>query len=123
MRPDEKSWLAAVIDSEGHLSFNTEGTPQLKIVNTNMAFLTKAQKIMGGKIYPHYDNKDKNPKHKPRYQLIVWRADEVRGVLSEVLDDLVIKKKPARVMLVLLNRKGRERFPLWKVVRKKGLMT
>ena len=115
----DKYWLAAVIDSEGHLSIDRAGGPQLKIVNTNRDFLVRAQEIMGGRIYPHYMKP--HPKHKPGYQLILARCGEIQKILSEVFDVLIVKKKAARVMLVLLNRKGKERFPIWKVLKMKGL--
>ena len=118
MEIQEKYWIAAVIDSEGTLSINKWGSPQLKVVNTNMDFLVRTKTIIGGKIFPSYNKP--NPKHKPAYKVIVSRKDEIQKILSELQDILIIKKRRAKVMLLLLNKEAKVRYSLWKFFLERG---
>jgi hypothetical protein len=97
----EIGYIAALLDGEGSLNFkecksryNSESCFQvsLRIHNTSLDFLRKAESIIGGKIY--VQTKPKGGR-KPVYNLALYRICDVVALLKQISEHLVVKHEIA----------------------------
>ncbi len=107
----EKAWLACAIDSEGSIClYRTKGHDaknkyeryviELKIGNTNRAFLDYSKHITGtGWIASFYKANRKG--YKPVLQWVVRRRYSIFQILTQVLPYLIIKKEQANIAITL----------------------
>lgn len=103
----EAAWLAALVDGEGTIGIWRERRPKnrsgwryravIQIVNSNKELMERARNVVDG--YVHWKNlRRDNPKHKPTYGVTVNRR-AVPGVLNQIRDYLVAKRKQSDVVL------------------------
>ncbi len=107
----EKAWLAGVIDGEGSIFISKISPkksryrrgffyrPELTVANCNSSFLNKVREIIG-KGFLGMD-KEKNPRWKDKWQ---YRGSGLvlRGILPQILPNLVVKREVAERMLEYL---------------------
>lgn len=106
----EIAYLAATIDCDGSIMImkgsGTRLLPLIQITNTNLDFLKRIKQITGGFIVSTGRRKRNWSK---RYDLKVEALSKVYPILKQVVDDLIIKKKQAELLIKFCaNRLNRE---------------
>lgn len=106
----EVGYLAAAIDGEGSIMIikgsGSRLLPLIQITNTNLDFLKRIKEITGGFLV----STGKRKKHwSKRYDLKIETLSRVYPILKQVVDDLIIKKKQAQLLIKFCeNRLSRE---------------
>ncbi len=103
-------YFAGIIDGEGHLQITRHGqrtkvyySPFIGITNTDQGLIDKCMEIF--KMGRFYAQKGKKPNHKTK---LVYNTASVKGVkqiLTQILDELVVKRKRAEVVLEFIKLK------------------
>jgi hypothetical protein len=106
----QKSYVAAIFDGEGCITINANSKNKavgvtafatVNVSNTNMVLLAYLHRITGiGRIAPGF----KQEGHKQKY---VWniRVHEMKELLPQIQDDLVIKWDQCAIVLEFITRK------------------
>lgn len=109
MDPAVRGSIAGFLDGEGHVTIrrcNLGRTPNpsyqvaVGFTNRNLLPLEVIQTHYGGKIY---EKARASNKHRPAFELTIFRRAETKRILSELLPDLLIKRPAAEIGLALLR--------------------
>ena len=124
MQDTDLAWLGGIWDGEGSIAFFTSteksGTKKLKpcvnVVNTDIAIINKARKILEelGCNFVFQEYKPKNKKHSLRYDLISHNQRYIILFLQAVMPYLFsVKRQKAEMLLDYCRRRSEkiERLP------------
>ena len=110
MRKEEAAYVAGIFDGEGCIGFyrDKEGRESINcsISNTSVDMLMAVQRMVGGGLFSPCYRKKENPKYKQAYRLY-FRYNEVRDMLPQIVDYLIIKRDVAECVLGWLKVKQR----------------
>jgi len=102
----EIGYIAAMIDSEGHIGKNDNKRPhhtwQITIGNTNLELMENVQRMLGvGQIYLQKRSK---PEHNDAHIFKITRFADVQHVLAQVYPQLIVKREVAQKALKAPSR-------------------
>ena len=109
----DAAWLAAAIDGEGSIILQPHRRRDdrytidriVQIVNTNLAFVRRAQEITGlGYIVQHVSGKV-GTNLVPMFAWKVTNGDGITAVLNAILPYLIIKRRQAELMFDYISRR------------------
>lgn len=99
----EKGWLSGLIDGEGSLVLREkkEGNtlkPSITISNNSKELMEKLKTVMPfGKIYE--DSREDKDNWSKTYQFKIWKQKDIKRLLEQIKDNLVIKNKKAELLI------------------------
>jgi len=108
----EKGWLAGVIDSEGCINYRIRGDNySIQVYNTNIKFIRRFAEIVGyrGKIYVANTNNKRLAKKK-LFSINISNGQQVIGILSQIKDSLMVRRKEA--VKAIRNKMNKKQYRL-----------
>lgn len=97
-------YIAGFFDGEGCINITISGkikqtTLRLMLVNTNVDFMKRVQRMYGGRISvrPHKDKSWKD------YCIIVWTGNEARRFIKIIEPHLILKRRQCQLALEFLE--------------------
>jgi len=112
MSERERYYIACAIDSEGTVSIARSGkylAARITISNTCYEFLQRCKEYVGGRVSIQ---KHQRKKWKTCWKIIWANREDVKKILGQIKDLLIVKKRQANLVLEfieLLNSGNRER--------------
>lgn len=103
-------YFAGIIDGEGHIRIvrsrengHEYYAPLIGITNTDRALIEKCMQIFRSGQF--YIKERASPKHKTTYVYVIASVKGVKQILTQIIDDLVTKKKRAEIVLEFIKVK------------------
>jgi len=102
------SYIAGFIDGEGNIGLlhrrNTKRIePYLKLINSNREVLEEIRKFVGFGTVRLNNKGGFKPNWRDTYVLIFSRRDHIKTILMNCINDLIVKRKQAELMLKFIE--------------------
>lgn len=101
LNSSELAYLAGIIDGEGTITRGAS-SPRLSIATTDIRLVNYLEKLLRKRAVS-YLKRNRNPKHKIGYQIVIGRASDKLILLQRLLPFLILKKQQAELAIRFLE--------------------